>query len=259
MRLLTVLLVALLWLVPHGEAQARSSKAKPQFVTVDGERLRVNWSDGDSFRVIRGSRKGMKARLMGYNTLESYGPVHFWGGFDGYNLYDVAKEATAFVKTEEWECSTKGDQDHYGRVLVDCPGLSVAIIRAGLAHTFGVGAKADAKLVEAQLDSQNKRKGMWKWGIPARIVTSMHSGDEKPSDPDWRPYNRVCDTATGASWTVSHDRVFKVCEGWCHGGSCMMYVPFKQRYGDQRPSCLRRGHDNRMVLPPHLASPSAPR
>ncbi len=249
MRTLAISLLALSVLAPSA---ASKSKAKPQYVIVDGERMRVNWSDGDSFRVIRGPRKGMKARLMGYNTLESYGPVHFWGGFDGYNLYDVAKDATAFVKTREWECSTQGDQDHYGRVLVNCPDLSLAITRNGLAHAFGVGGKADPKLIASQLKAQNERKGMWKWGIPARIVTSMHSGDEKPDKPDWKPYNRVCDTATGSSWTVTHDQVYKPCEGWCNGGSCMMYVPFKRRYGDKRPACLRRGHDNRMVLPPHL-------
>ena len=99
MRTLAISLLALSVLAPSA---ASKSKARPQFVIVDGERMRVNWSDGDSFRVIRGPRKGMKARLMGYNTLESYGPVHFWGGFDGYNLYDVAKDATAFVKTSCW-------------------------------------------------------------------------------------------------------------------------------------------------------------
>ena len=256
MKSWSLALLALLCLSVPAAAK-KKGKAQPQFVVVDGERMRVNWSDGDSFRVIRGPRKGMKARLMGYNTLESYGPVHFWGGFDGYNLYDVAKDATAFVKTREWECSTQGDQDHYGRVLVNCPELSLAITRNGLAHVFGVGGKADAELVASQLKAQNERKGMWKWGIPARIVTSIHSGDEKPDDPDWKPYNRVCDTATGASWTVSHETVFKPCEGWCNGGACMMYVPFKQRYGAKGPACLRRGHDNKMVLPPHMTPGSS--
>lgn len=249
-----VVLVGVLVLFPWSEPveAKRRHKAKPQYVILDGDRTRVNWNDGDSFRVLRGPRKDTKARLMGYNTLESYGPVHFWGGFTAWQLSDMAKEGTRFAKTSEWDCESEGKQDRYGRILVNCPELTKGILAAGLAHVFTVGADADPEHLAIQLEAQNKRRGIWKWGIPARIVSSIHSGDEHPEDPSWRPYNRVCDTRTGKSWTIPHTETYRPCAAWCNGGSCMVYVPFKVRYGSDRPACLRQGSKSRLVLPAHL-------
>ncbi len=237
-------------------AQAKK-KSVPQYVELDGQRERVNWNDGDSFRITKGVKKGVKARLMGYNALESYGPVHFWGAFHAYELYDVTKAATKAAKATEWVCTSDGDVDGYGRILVDCPKLREKMIRDGLAHIFAFEDTADPKLVAMQLEAQNERRGMWAKGIPTHIVTSIHSTDEKPSEA--KSYNRVCDTRTGASFVVEHSAAFKPCDGWCHGGSCMVYVPFEVRYGDQRPECARRGRDNRMALPEHIGTnPDAP-
>ena len=69
-----------------------------------------------------------------------------------------------------------------------------------------------------------------------------------------KSYNRVCDTRTGASTAIDHAAAFEPCDGWCHGGSCMVYVPFEVRYGDKRPECAKRGRDNRFALPDHIGT-----
>ena len=257
LRMLVVLCLVPLLAMPVA-AKKRSSKKKKdtrQWVVLDGRKTRVVWNDGDSFRVIRGPHKEMRARLAGYNTLESYGPVHFWGPMHGYDLYDNAKQGTELAKSRVWECSTKEGGGGYGRTLVECPKLREEMIRQGVAHVFAVVGNGDPKLIEIQLEAQKNRRGMWSKTIPSTIVTSIHSITEKEGEKGAQVYNRVCDTRTGRSWKVKHTAEFKACDAFCHGGSCMLYVPFELRYGDKRPECLRRGRDNRLVLPPHLGEP----
>lgn len=259
---LSLLLVAAVMIAAPSDAQARRAKKKKsktpeQYVYLDGTKERVFWNDGDSFRVLRGNRKGTKARITGYNTLESYGPVHFWGAYHGWKLYDLAKDGTKMARATIWECKALGPKDGYGRILVDCPDLTKAILAAGLAHVFSIGKDANPEHVKIQLQSQNQRKGIWKWGIPARIVTSIHSIDENKDDPRYAgtAYNRVCDTRTGMSWTVKHNTAFKPCDAWCNGGSCMVYVPFNVRFGEKRPLCAKKGRENRLAVPPNLGYP----
>jgi endonuclease YncB( thermonuclease family) len=236
-------------------ADAKRKKSRPQFVELDGLKTRVVWNDGDSFRVIRGRNKEMRARIVAYNTLESYGPVHFWGDFDGWQLYDIAKKGTEMAKGTVWRCESVGDADGYGRRLVSCPDLTDAILRAGLAHVFAIGAPADPAHLEAQREAQNERRGIWRGGIPATIVTSIHSTSEDTESEDPKAYNRACDTRTGRAYKVEHKAHFDPCDAWCHGASCMLYVPFKLRYGAKRPACLREGKLNRLVLPENLHNP----
>jgi micrococcal nuclease len=246
-------------LIPvDANARRRKPKTPPQFVILDGVRERVFWNDGDSFRILRGPRKGIKARLDDYNTLESYGPVHFWGAFDAWEMYKLAKSGTYLARGKTWDCRLSNSSGGYGRKVVHCPGLSKAILRAGFAHVFTVGkTKPAAKLLKYQLEAQNKRLGIWKKGIPSRIVTSIHSMNEPTGDGSLRTqsYNRVCDTRTGRSWLKKHTATFKPCDTWCHGGSCMIYVPFLARYGKDRPGCMRQGWKSRMTAPPHLGYP----
>ncbi len=239
-------------------------KGEKQQIVLDGMVERVNWSDGDSFRVIGGSRDGQKARLLGYNTVESYGPVHFWGDAHGWDIYRMHKEATEFVRSEEWECTSNGAADGYGRILVDCPELRKKIVRNGLAHVYAYNEEPDPDLVKVMHEAQVARVGMWKWGIPRGIVTSVHSIDEKKDDSDFeepaagkKSYNRIADTATGKTFPVEHDKVFKPCDVFCYWGSCMVYVPFKMRYGDDKPSCVmgKNGELNKMDGPSHLKEP----
>ena len=60
-------------------------------VFLNGVPTPVFFNDGDSFRILEGPLKGTKARLAGFNTLESYGPVHQWGGWHAKELYAIAK------------------------------------------------------------------------------------------------------------------------------------------------------------------------
>jgi len=242
-------------------ADARTPSRK-QTLLLDGVVERVNWNDGDSFRILKGRRDGEKARLQGYNTLESYGPVHFWGAFTGWDLYHTHKDATALAKSQEWECTSSGEADGYGRILVTCPELRKRLIAEGLAHVYAYGDEVpDPELIALQLKAQNERKGMWRKGIPATIVTSVHSIDEPASGKDKGPrvesYNRVCDTATGKTFTVGHTTIFKACDVFCYGGSCLLYIPFKERYGDKRPACTRgdNGDKNRVTAMGHLDQP----
>lgn len=229
-------------------------RSEPQFLSLDGRRTRVLWNDGDSFRVLEGPERDMKARLAGYNTLESYGPVHFWGAFHGYQLYDEAKAGQKLAKSQEWECRTLPGTGGYKRALIQCPELTKAIISAGLAHVFHVGdGDPDPALIRLQLDAQRERKGIWAKGIPAWIVTSIHSYGEDGSSK--KGYNRVCSTLTGKSAVIEHDAVFKTCDAFCWGGSCMIYAPFDVRFGASKPDCLKNRPPNKMTVPPQLGFP----
>lgn len=217
--------------------------AAGQRIVLDGTEASVNWSDGDSFRVTAGPKKGLKSRITGFNTLESYGAVHRWGEFTPLDLADNAKEATAFVRNGTWKCNTVDDEktgkpitDHYGRTLISCPDLAKEVISRGLAHAFFVDERSvDAALLEVQAEAQREHKGMWAKGVPAVIVTSVHSADEKGSD---KPYNRVVDTKTGLTRKVFHDKTYSKCTEVCVEDACLLYVPFDSRYGKQKEKCL---------------------
>jgi endonuclease YncB( thermonuclease family) len=71
-------------------------------VVLDGVKVAVHWDDGDTFTVVG---KGTKARLDGFNTLESYGAVHRFGpGEDA--LYDLVKKAGKVAMESVWNCTT---------------------------------------------------------------------------------------------------------------------------------------------------------
>ncbi|HUL60138.1 MAG TPA: thermonuclease family protein [Anaeromyxobacteraceae bacterium] len=225
-----------------GDSRAPSHAAAGE-VTLEGERVAVRWTDGDSFRILDGRWRGRNTRLEGYNTLEAFGPVHRWGGWTRDGLYAIAAASAGLAAREAWACRTGGRPDRYGRLLVRCPGAAEALVRAGHAMVYAVDAAADPALLDAQRDAQRRGAGMWASGVPAEIVTSVHSADE----PDLGPggaYDRLADTRTGLTRTLRHDRVYGTCQEVCHGRgedrSCMVYVPFARRYRD-RPACLRAG------------------
>ncbi|MCC6625438.1 MAG: thermonuclease family protein [Deltaproteobacteria bacterium] len=246
-------------------AAPAAAKSQKHTIILDGLPETVNFNDGDSFRILDGPRKGQKARLVGYNTLEAYGPVHFWGDGNGWDFYHVNEKDIDVAKSEEWECESLGTADGYGRILVLCPELRKRLVSEGLAHVYAYGKEEpDPELVQLMLKAQNERRGMWKYGVPVAIVTSVHSIDEKGSDdegfgsePRKMSYNRLADTRTGKTFAIEHDKVFKPCDVFCSHGSCMVYVPFDVRFGDARPACLRGdgGEKNRMGGPRHLDEP----
>lgn len=241
---------ALLFLFLAAPADAgprRRSAAKPHApnrlgaITLDGERTEVRWSDGDSFKVKSGRWAGRSARLEGYNTLEAYGPVHFWGDWEPEALSALAKEAAPVAAAGEWACTTQGKPDGYGRLLVRCPSLAVSLIREGYAMAFAVeGTTPLPGTVEAQAEAMAARRGIWAKGTVAGVVTSAHALGEGGSGAP-TAYDRVADTHTGLANKRAHQRPYQTCEWACHETdgtvSCLRYVPFPIRYR-YKPACL---------------------
>ena len=217
-----------------------ASPAQPAIV-LNGQPIVVDWDDGDTFNSARPTAEPLKARLAGYNTLESYGPVHRWGEWSSRDLYDIAKDAGQRAGAEVWECQVLPGGGGYGRELVDCPDLRRVMLAEGYAHLFlaGEGDTADPDDLAAQKQAQSAGLGIWAKGVPAGILTSLHSLDEKKEQQT--TYNRVADTATGEALQHWHADTYRPCQEVCDpdAGSCMLYVPYRERYGEGRAICLQ--------------------
>ena len=231
----SALIVGVLGLLALGAPAAHASPR--QHVTIDGSLVEVRWSDGDSLRFLSGRLRGEKARLMGYNTLESYGPVHKWGEWSEWELYKVAKSAREVAERKAWICEVGEERDHYGRYLMRCPELTETMLREGIGHLFEVIGDPPPALLQLQLDAIKEQRGMWRKGAPEGLVTSVHSASEMKEDEP--AYNRVATLRTGRANKVFHQETYEQCRWVCAQGSCMLYVPFELRYGDKRPACLR--------------------
>jgi endonuclease YncB( thermonuclease family) len=210
-------------------------------LSLNGEATKVHWTDGDSFKVRDGPFKGKGTRLVGYNTLEAYGPVHSCGTWTPEELYEIAAASAEAAAAEAWVCTTDGQLDGYHRLLVSCPRLAVEMVRQGYGHAYAVdGQEAAPEVLEAQRQAQRARRGIWRRGLVKGIVTSLHSVDESPGPS--ATYNRVVDTRTGQASKRSHHQTYRTCQVVCEETegerSCMVYVPFEHRYR-QKPACLR--------------------
>jgi endonuclease YncB( thermonuclease family) len=241
-RALAIALLAACPPAAAGRAQGTPARGPARGeVVLDGLRARVTWTDGDTFRIRSGPRKGRTARLAGLNALEGYGPVHLFGGWDPEDLHAIATSSAALAAGVVPDCAT-GPDDRYGRVLASCPAVAAALIHAGHAVVFAVDGPADAALLALQRQAVERGAGMWARGAPAELLTSLHSADE--TGLGGRGYDRVADTRTGAARTLPHERVYATCQRVCHGEgpdrSCMVYVPHELRYRN-RPWCLRPG------------------
>jgi micrococcal nuclease len=201
-------------------------------VKLDGAIVDVYWDDGDTFKVVS---TGQSARLVGYNTLESYGPVHKFGPGPSA-LLGVARAATMMAKESVWECASQEGSGGYGRSVVDCPGLRTALLRSGLAHAFSVSGPAPKADLEAQSQGIAAKAGMWAQGAPSSIVTSAHSIAEKAGQTE--TYNRVLDVTTGHAPKHNHSETYGACTWACVSDSCLLYVPYAQRYGTNRADCI---------------------
>jgi len=202
-------------------------------VVLDGSKVDVYWDDGDTFMVVG---NGTKARLDGFNTLESYGPVHRFGpGEDA--LFEIAKLAGKTAMETVWTCTTQEGSGGYGRSRVACPELRKTLLQAGLAHVFSVGGPADDAGLADQMIAVKAGLGMWKGGAPEGLVTSVHSVDEKPDQAS--TYNRVLNLKTGEAAKHSHSQIHAACSWVCQQGSCLLYVPYTQRYGSNKAECLK--------------------
>ena len=207
----------------------------PPTLVLDGVATPVYWDDGDTFRTTpEGDEEVMKARMAGYNTLESYGPVHRWGDFTAAELYDTATSATDMANSQIWICTVEPGGGGYGRALVNCGALRHALLSAGLAHVFALDESPPEADLAAQAQAIEAGVGMWAKGAPAWLTTSLHSEDESN-----RPaYNRACSTTTGLCEKRDHSDTYTTCNEVCVEDSCMIYVPYQERYGAERAACL---------------------
>ncbi len=187
-------------------------------VVLNGVPTPVYFNDGDSFRVMGGPLQGTTARLAGFNTLESFGPVHSWGSWHPYELYVMAKMATLNARRGSWHCNSDLRRDGYGRILWDCPDLGVDHIRKGLAHAMNVDDEpARQEYIAAQRLAIAEHRGMWAHGVPEFVLTSAHSADEDPSR-EWH-YDRRVSVRYGHSESVRHHNNYLECQMVCHDES----------------------------------------
>jgi hypothetical protein len=188
-------------------------------------------------------------RVVGYNTLETFGPVHQWGTWEPAELLVLARRATVVAASRARQCVSVGKEDRYGRELVKCPSAARDLVAGGLAMVYAIDETPDRELVNLQTLAQGEGRGMWARGVPESILTSVHSMDEDTHDDGTTSrrsknttYNRLVNSSTGVTRLQSHGKVFRPCENVCDPGgatsSCMIYVPFERRYHDQ-PECLR--------------------
>ena len=192
-----------------------SSDATPRTrVKLNGKDAPVFFNDGDSFRVLGGDLKGSKARLAGFNTLESYGAVHSWGDWTKKELYALAKMGTYNAREGVWTCTSDLSTDTYGRYLWVCPGLVVDQIKKGLAHAMSVTAEpAGDAAVAAQRDAVVNKRGIWAHGVPEYVLTSLHSTSERSGDR--ATYNRLVSSVDGHSLKWKHNEEYKECQDVC--------------------------------------------
>jgi len=208
-------------------------------IWLEGESVKVFFNDADTFRILEGPLKGKRVRVLGYNSLETYGPIHSWNGLNGEELLENARAATYMARTGGWSCSLIDDVDTYGRLLCRCDDLAISLLRNGLAHVFSVDKNpGDSEYLKYQKYAQEQQLGIWLNGVPKYIITSLHSAKENEQG---NAYDRLISTSDGSSKKREHKEHYKTCEIVCieRGSSCMVYVPFRERYGDRRPYCLR--------------------
>jgi len=203
-------------------------------VIIEGQPVEARWDDGDTFSWREAGRK-RTARMRGYNTLESYGPVHQWGGWTEAELYTLAKSSARLARSRQWACSLTDGDGGYGRVVVDCPGLRREMLRQGMAHAFWIDEDAPAEDLAVQQRAIARGVGMWEKGSPDGLLTSLHSDHES----ERAAYNRVCNLQTGMCPKVEHEEDYETCQKVCMQGSCMLYVPFTSRYGDRKAACIQ--------------------
>lgn len=195
-------------LVPHATADGWTR------VSINGRVVPVSFNDGDSFRVRGGEYDGNQCRLGGFNTLESFGPGHFWGDWHPYELYTIAKLATYNARRGSWHCFTDGTRDGYGRLLVECPDLIMDALSRGYAHIYTTDdTPSRPEYIRAQDEAIRFRRGMWAHGVPGYVMTSVHSFDEDTSR-EWH-YNRLVSTRDGHSESYRHRETYSECDWVC--------------------------------------------
>jgi endonuclease YncB( thermonuclease family) len=184
-------------------------------VWINGVPTPVSFNDGDSFRPGGGELAGQQCRLIGFNTLESFGPAHQWGDWHPYELYIIAKIATQHARRGQWHCTWDGNRDTYGRAAVECPDLVVDMVRLGYAMAYTIDDHPSRpEYLRAQREAIDAHRGMWAHGVPELVMTSVHSYDED-RDREWH-YNRMISTRDGHSESMQHRDTYGECQWVCN-------------------------------------------
>ena len=202
-----------------GVLVCRAAAAEPLTkVFINGRPTPVSFNDGDSFRPQAGPYKGSQSRLSGYNTLESFGPVHSWGTWTEKEMWVNAKLATKHAQHGVWHCETDGKKDGYGRLLMHCKDLAKSLIENGFAMAMTIDEQAaESELVQAQADAIGNKKGMWAHGVPSYVLSSLHASSEG-GGKDGKTYNRLVSTTDGHSERWLHDEDYAECKKVCREG-----------------------------------------
>ncbi|MBN2191574.1 MAG: hypothetical protein JW751_02060 [Polyangiaceae bacterium] len=193
---------------------ATASAIPGSVVFCNGRPTPARFFDGDTMSLAAGPFADRSVRVLDVNALESYGPVHQFGRASPRELLVSAKRATHLARRGGWHCSiTRRHRDAYGRLLADCPDLGEALLRSGLGHAFSLDGPAPERLLAAQREAIVARRGMWAKGVPAILVTSVHSASERP----WRrdAYHRLVSTTDGSSFLYRHRDRLRTCETVC--------------------------------------------
>ncbi|MBH1988690.1 MAG: nuclease [Myxococcaceae bacterium] len=208
----------------------------PTKLYLDSKPIQVYFNDGDTFHYLSNGAR-ISARLTGYNTLESFGPIHQWGQWTPEELFGIAKAATQEARKGSWYCHSGSHSDTYGRQLVSCPDLAKHLIDRGLAHVMLINSTERSPLLSFQAQAIQNQLGFWKKGVPAYVLSSVHSADESHR----RAYDRLVSTQTGRSFLIVHNRTYSPCQKVQHTlsaseySSSMVYLLSNQRYRASNP------------------------
>ena len=230
-----LLVLAILLCVP-GSVLNAGEEASNGLILLRGKATPVVWQDGDTLTFVKGPLKGKTGRLVGYNTLESYGPVHRWGEWSGQELLGLAVEARRTAASSEWTCTKQKGRASYGRLLIDCPDARAALLETGLAHVFAYEGNPATEDLALQSAARMDSRGIWRKGRPETIISNVSA------DNSGRVFLRVVNSRSGKT-EVRHQRGdYSICDEICEGpsvsGSCMLFVPYEQRYSASA-SCLQ--------------------
>jgi endonuclease YncB( thermonuclease family) len=213
-RLTSPALLAALALVlaPSGAGGRARAAASPSAVELRGERVAVEWLDGDTFEVAEGAFCGLRARLADVDALE-LNRSYRWGSADARQLAGVAERARTLAQGASWRCRWIGKTDKYGRLLVSCEELEAALVGQGLALAAAYASRAGEarRFLPAQRRAKAAGAGMWAGGRPPCIPVRVRT---ERGEQGARVEATVIDTETGA---VRYERLPRVGDEACLG------------------------------------------